>query len=128
METLVVVSKTKKFIKETAGLNTSSAFFEGVSSIVDKTLDAAIENAHKAKRKTIMGRDFADFEKAGELKGEILVVASKVKKLVKDKSGLNTSAQVLPALTLRVQQACLSACDQAKSHGRKTVMDRDIAQ
>jgi len=125
METLVVVSKTKQFIKDAAGLNTSANFFPEVSKYLENSLNEAIENAAKAKRKTVMGRDFTNFEETKDTK-EVLVVASKVKKLVKDKSGLNTSAQVFPALSAKVKEACVLAANQAKGHGRKTVMDRDL--
>jgi len=58
--------------------------------------------------------------------GEILVVASKVKKYIHEKSGLNTSAGVMNALTARVQRICDGAVEEARRQGRKTVMDRDV--
>ena len=127
MDNLVVVSKTKKYIKDIAGLNTSSTFFPEVSKRLEEDIQVAIENANKAKRKTLMGRDFPGFTEAPD-EAEVLVVASKIKKFVKDCAGLNTSSQVLPALTGRVHQACRRAVDSAKLHGRKTVMDRDLAE
>lgn len=57
---------------------------------------------------------------------EVLVVASKVKNLIREKSGMNTSATVMEALTKFVEQECMKAIENAKSDGRKTVMDRDF--
>ncbi len=60
------------------------------------------------------------------IEDEILVVVSKVKKYISEKSGMNTSADVMNALTSRVQRICDRAIEEARRSGRKTVMDRDI--
>ncbi len=57
---------------------------------------------------------------------ETLVVASKLKKYIKAESGMNTSANVMPALSDRIRQMCKNAISNAESEGRKTVMDRDF--
>jgi histone H3/H4 len=57
---------------------------------------------------------------------EVLVVASKVKKFIKDKSGMNTSSTVMEALTKVVARECEKAIEAAKNDKRKTVMDRDF--
>lgn len=57
---------------------------------------------------------------------EVLVVASKVKTFIKDKSGMNTSGSVPDELSKRVQVLLEKAIENAKNDGRKTVMDRDI--
>jgi len=57
---------------------------------------------------------------------EILVVVSKVRKYVADKSGLNTSAEVYDTLTEKIKRLCDRAIDVAKANGRKTVMSRDF--
>jgi histone H3/H4 len=57
---------------------------------------------------------------------DILVVASKIKKLVREKSGFNTSAEVLEALSQRVESICASAIEKARADGRKTVKGRDL--
>ncbi|MBA2405508.1 MAG: hypothetical protein H0V66_12100 [Bdellovibrionales bacterium] len=59
--------------------------------------------------------------------GEALVVASKVKKMIKEEAGLSTSAQAIDQLTIRIQTICLQAMENAKADKRKTVMDRDFA-
>jgi histone H3/H4 len=57
---------------------------------------------------------------------DILVVASKVKKYVREKSGFNTSAEILEVLSQRVEKLCLDAIEKAKADGRKTVKGRDL--
>ena len=57
---------------------------------------------------------------------DILVVSSKVKKFVREKSGMNTSAEVLESLSQKVEQICLEAIERARSDGRKTVKGRDL--
>ncbi|MCB1081586.1 MAG: hypothetical protein KDK63_00420 [Chlamydiia bacterium] len=57
---------------------------------------------------------------------EILVVVSKVKKKIKESSGMNTSASAMDALTKIVERECEKAVNNAKADGRKTVMDRDF--
>lgn len=64
---------------------------------------------------------------ASSVEDEILVVVSKVRKYIADKSGgMNTSASVYEALTDRIQRICDKAIEVARSQGRKTVMDRDV--
>lgn len=57
---------------------------------------------------------------------EVLVVASKVKKHIKDTAGMNCSASVMEALTAVVERECQKAVESARSEKRKTVMDRDF--
>jgi histone H3/H4 len=57
---------------------------------------------------------------------DILVVASKVKKFVREKSGMNTSVEVLEGLSQKVEQICLEAIEKARADGRKTVKGRDL--
>lgn len=56
-EILIVVSKLKKFIKESAGMNTSDAVGPALSEVVRKVCLQAIENARQGGRKTVMDRD-----------------------------------------------------------------------
>jgi len=58
--------------------------------------------------------------------GEVLVVASKVKALIKQRSQMNTSASVMEALSKIVERECMKAIENAKADKRKTVMDRDL--
>ena len=57
---------------------------------------------------------------------DALVVASKVKKYIKEKAEMNTASSSIDALSIVVAQACDKAIENAKSDGRKTVMDRDV--
>lgn len=58
---------------------------------------------------------------------DVLVVVSKIKKYIREKSGMNTSGAVAEALSRKVMALCDQAIEHAKSDGRKTVMDRDVA-
>lgn len=55
-----------------------------------------------------------------------LVVVSKVKKHVKEKSGLSTSAAVMEVLSKILERELEKAIRNAKAANRKTVMDRDF--
>ena len=57
---------------------------------------------------------------------EVLVVASKLKKYIKEAHGLNTSGSVLDALSQKLRVLCDEAANNAKGDGRKTIMDRDF--
>lgn len=59
--------------------------------------------------------------------GEVLVVASKLKNYIRTKSGMNTSAAVMDALSSKIRELCDQAIEKAKAEGRKTVMDRDFS-
>ena len=58
---------------------------------------------------------------------EVLVVVSKLKTYIKDKSGMNTSGGVASVLSDAVRRMCDEAIERARSDGRKTVMDRDFS-
>ena len=57
---------------------------------------------------------------------EVLVVASKVKKYIRDSGDMKTSGTVLTALSERLRSMCDQAIQNARSDGRKTVLDRDF--
>jgi hypothetical protein len=57
---------------------------------------------------------------------EILVVVSKIKKYIRDRSGMNTSDAVAAALSDHVRELCDLAIRGAGAAGRKTVLDRDV--
>ncbi len=57
---------------------------------------------------------------------DILVVTSKVKKFIKEKGEMNTSAETVDMLTKAVERLCEKGIESAKADGRKTVMARDI--
>ncbi len=57
---------------------------------------------------------------------EVLVVVSKLKAYVKSSAGMNTAGNVAPALSDKIRALCDRAIENAKSDGRKTLMDRDF--
>lgn len=56
-ETLVVVSKVKKFIKDQSGFATGKCFIEAITEKVMNECNSAIESTKQSGRKTVMGRD-----------------------------------------------------------------------
>lgn len=57
---------------------------------------------------------------------EVLVVTSKVKKFIKEKGQMNTSAETIDMLSKAIEKLCQKGVESAKADGRKTVMARDI--
>ncbi len=57
---------------------------------------------------------------------EVLIVASKLKNYIRDRSGMNTSAAVVDVLSDKIREITDAAIGSAKREGRKTVMDRDF--
>lgn len=57
---------------------------------------------------------------------EVLVVASKVKNYIREKSEMNTSANVVEVLSDKIRAMCDQAIENARNDKRKTVKDRDF--
>jgi len=57
---------------------------------------------------------------------DVLIVVSKLKKYIKDRSGMNTSDAVADALGEHVRSICDEAIRAAARDSRKTVLDRDV--
>jgi histone H3/H4 len=57
---------------------------------------------------------------------DILIVVSKLKKYIRDRSGMNTSEAVAELLSDHVRAICDEAIRTAAGDGRKTVLDRDV--
>jgi histone H3/H4 len=127
MEQLVVISKVKKFIKEQSGMSTSASFIEKLNDEIAQATKTAIDSAKTNSRKTVMGRDYNLFVEEPKIE-TVLVVASKVKKMIKEESGFSTSGQVMDQLTVRVETICKKAIENAQSSNRKTVLDRDFEE
>lgn len=125
METLIVVSKLKKYLKDVYGMNTAANFIEPLNKDIVQTIEQAITHTEKSGRKTVMARDFNLYVEEPKIE-EVLVVASKIKKFVKDKSGFSTSSQVFDQLTNRIYMSCKASAEEAQKNKRKTVMDRDF--
>lgn len=85
----------------------------------------------KANNTTPQGQSLTKEVKAipnseSEIDKETLVVVSKVKKLIQQKAGFNTSQCCIDALTRVVQRECIKASANAEKAGRKTVMGKDF--
>lgn len=61
-----------------------------------------------------------------EVPEDILIVVSKLKQYIRARSGMNTSDNVMPALSAIVRRLCDEAIREAGRDDRKTVMDRDF--
>lgn len=59
VETLVVVSKVKDFIKNQSEFNTSQCAIDALTQKVAQECQKAIDHAKSQGRKTVMGRDFS---------------------------------------------------------------------
>jgi hypothetical protein len=57
---------------------------------------------------------------------DILIVVSKVKKYIRERSGMNTSDAVAERLSDHVRAVCDESIRAAGRDGRKTVLDRDV--
>lgn len=64
----------------------------------------------------------------GESETDVLIVVSKLKKYVRDRSGMNTSDAVVQVLSDHVRELCREAIRQAGQDGRRTVLDRDFTK
>lgn len=62
----------------------------------------------------------------GGVPHDVLIVASKLKKYIRARSGMNTSDSVMDVLSRRVRALCDDAILRAQEDGRKTVLDRDF--
>jgi hypothetical protein len=59
---------------------------------------------------------------------EVLVVVSKLKKYVRDWSGMNTSDGAMAVLSDHLRELCREATRRAGMDGRRTVLDRDFTK
>jgi hypothetical protein len=59
---------------------------------------------------------------------EVLVVVSKLKKYVRDWSGMNTSDAAMAVLSDHLRELCREAIRRAGADGRRTVLDRDFTK
>lgn len=84
-------------------------------------------DANAPRRIIVTNRSAEPAAATGEASEEdILIVASKLKQYVKDKYDMNTSANVMEALSHIVRRQTDRAIARAKAEGRKTLMDRDF--
>jgi hypothetical protein len=63
---------------------------------------------------------------AAKLDDDVLIVVSRMKKYIKDRSTLACADAVADALTIHVRALCDQAIRAAAADGRKTVLERDV--
>ena len=107
-------SPTKNEVQSVADSTTTSTPTKGRRIIVGKESPKASEPSQNLS------------SEAHSIKTDTLVVVSKVKKLIKEQSGMSTSQCCVDALTKKVISECLKGIEEAKKVDRKTVMGRDI--
>jgi histone H3/H4 len=126
-DVLVVVSRLKEFVFEKSnGMSTSGETVAPLSDHVRRMADAAIASAREHNRKTVLDRDLVRAQSTPDLKGDVLVVVSKLKEYVRAHSDLRTSDELPVAISEEIRRLCLFAIDSARRAGRKTVMARDL--
>jgi len=84
---------------------------------------AATGLGRSAGKKEVVPTEIKD---SGGAKREILVVGTRFKGYVADRSGMNASEQALKPLSDIVRAACDEAIVRAANDGRKTIKDRDF--
>ena len=57
-----------------------------------------------------------------------LIVSSRVKRFIKEQSGMRTSSLVIDELSKTVEAQCLKAIANAQKDKRVTVKDRDVGR
>jgi histone H3/H4 len=92
----------------------------GSAGAIERRAPATLEPA----RKVIVS---SDSRAAAASSDDVLVVVSKVRKYINDRSSFNTSASAYDALTEKIKSLCDRAIDAARADGRKTVMDKDFS-
>ena len=123
-DVLVVVSRLKDYIKEVSSMSTSDQVLAPFSVHVRRLIDATIESAKKADRKTVLGRDVPKMATGSN--DVVLVVVSRLKEYVRTKSEMRTSDDVPGAISDEIRRLALFAIENARKDGRKTVMGRDV--
>lgn len=137
-EVLVVSTRLKAYIHERAGMSTSDKVFNVLSDHVRELLDLAIAAAARDGRKTVMDRDLEPLTRSraqslatgapdrDDRPRDIIMVVTKVKQYVKERSGMNTSDSVATVLSGHMRRLAREAIRKAAMDDRKTVLDRDM--
>lgn len=82
-------------------------------------------SAEGAPRRIVVDARTQPPPSAPAIPDDVLVVASKLKTYIRARAGMNMSESVLDELSDIVREHTDRAIDQARTEGRKTVMDRD---
>jgi len=138
LDTLVVASRLKDYVRDRAGMSTSDRVLGVLSDHLRSLMDAAILVAGKDGRRTVMDRDVTPLTTRGEASfatgarevddrpDEIWVVVAKLKQYVKTRAGMNTSDSVAPVLSAHLRRLARQAIRRAATDDRKTLLDRDF--
>ncbi len=86
-------------------------------------IEAEPEKEKAAAPRRVVG---AEPVSSAPVEREILIVVSKMKKYIKDRSGMNCGDSVAEVLSDHVRAICDEAIRSAAQDERKTVLDRDV--
>jgi hypothetical protein len=89
----------------------------------DEERSVAAPPTEAPRRRVVPASPAADED---DLQQDILIVASKLKKYIRARSGMNTSDGVMTVLSDIVRRLCDQAIRKAGEETRKTVLDRDF--
>lgn len=102
---------------------------ERKSPTKEQHLQSLAQEATTPQRRIISSTTSSPTSKPTSLtEDEILIVVSKMKNYIREKSEMNTSGDVAEVLSHFVRRLCDDAIIKAQSEGRKTVMGRDFNQ
>jgi histone H3/H4 len=140
LDTLVVASRLKDYVRDRAGMSTSDRALGVLSDHLRSLMDDAILAAGKDGRRTVMDRDVTPLTSPGagslasgahetdDRPDEVWIVVSKLKQYVKSRSGMNTSDSVASVLSAHLRRVARQAIRKAAADDRKTLLDRDFVQ
>ena len=106
-------------------MNHKSSWAEEMKSPKIESVSPESENQVTPRRIMVQGKPTSSIASEDSNETEVLIVASKLKAYIKEKYDMNTSGNVLDALSRDVRRLTDRAVEKARSEGRKTVMDRD---
>jgi histone H3/H4 len=98
-------------------------------ALAEAEAEAAAER-EKAQRAEASRRRVVELDSRGAaaIPREILVVASRLKSYVRERSGMNTSDAVMDKLSDHLRALVEVAIRNAAEDGRKTILDRDVPE
>lgn len=85
-----------------------------------------VEATERAEPKRRIVAPVAVTAASAEAGDDVLVVVSKLKKFIRDQSGMNTSDGVVGVLSRHLRELSIQALRVAAADNRKTVLDRDF--
>lgn len=91
------------------------------------TRESLVSSAPQQPKRIIVGTTAGNSTTSSpSIPKETLIVVSKLKEYIDQKSGMNTSANCIPLLSDFIRLQCDLAIENARQEGRKTVLDRDF--